>query len=247
MATNNFIELKTKSENIIKKGWIECPMKNSGNVGLLFERLLGLTNHNFSIPDYDGIEIKTKIKNSIPKITLFNATPDSYLYPIKRIYETYGYPDCTNRNFKAFNLSFCTNRRTYVNKKTYAKLYVDRKNKQVILKFFNENNRVIDNETEWSFKMLVEKLDIKLKYLFLMHAERKRLQGKCLCRYLKFNFFKYNGFDSFLRGLEKGYIKITFAINTFKSGKRYGQIHDHGTAFDIDMSYIQNVFTPLDI
>lgn len=247
MIENSFIELKNKSNDIVKRGWIECPTNNSGNIGLLFERLLGLTNHNFSIPDYKGIEIKTKIKNGIPKITLFNATPDSYLYTIKRLYNTYGYPDRTNKNFKAFNLSFCTNKRTYVNKNIYAKLYVDRINEQVVLRFFNKEGVLIDNETAWSFDMLRKKLDIKLNYLFLIFAQRRYFNGKCFCRYLHYNFFKYKGFSSFLFSLEKGYIKITFAINIFKSGNRYGQIHDHGTSFDIDVNYIQKIFIPINI
>lgn len=247
MNQNNFLELKDKSDKIIKRGWIECPTVGTGNAGLLFERLLGLVNHNFSIPDYGEIEIKTKIKNSIPKISLFNATPDSYLFIIKKLHQIYGYPDRNDKKFKVFNFSFCANKRVYVNKTTYAKLYVDRINKQVVLKFYNKQNVLIDNETAWSFDMLEKKLDIKLKYLFLIYAERKKIQGKFFCRYLKYNFFSYKEFDSFLRALEKGYVKITFAIGVFKTGKRYGQIHDHGTSFDIDTKYIHEIFEPISI
>ena len=43
------------------------------------------------MPDYKGIEIKTKKGYSKSKITLFSANPDSmYLYALKGLVETYG-------------------------------------------------------------------------------------------------------------------------------------------------------------
>lgn len=245
--SNSFMRLKKESDNIIKQGWVEYSTSNTGNIGLLFERLLGLTNHNFPIPDYEEIEIKTKIKNTIPKISLFNATPDSCIYPIQRLHAMYGYPDHNNPNFKVFQLSFYVNRITYVNENIYAKLYIDKKSEQVILNFYDKNDILIDCDIAWSFTMLKEKLNIKLKYLFLMYAERKKLKNKCYCRYTHYQFFSYKGFDSFLSALEKGYMRINFTIGIFKSGKRCGQIHDHGTSFDLDTHYIREMFTRLNI
>lgn len=242
MVYPDFIELKTKCDEIIKKGWLECSNHNTGNAGLLLERLLGLQNHNFSIPDYNGIEIKTKFINSISRMTLFNATPDGYLFSVKRIYETYGYPDRTNKNFKVFHLSFSASRGTYVNKNICGKLYVDRKNRQIVLKFYDKNFDIIDHDTSWSFDLLQERLDIKLRYLLIMYVRRAKFHGKSYCKYLYYHFFCYKGFEHFLIAIEKGYIKITFSIDIFKTGPRAGNIHDHGTSFDIDVERIQNVF-----
>lgn len=224
-----------------------CNNFNTGNVGLLFERLLGLENHNFSIPDYNGIEIKTKIINSIPKMTLFNASPDGYLYSTKNLYESYGYPDRHNKNYKVFNQSFSATKRTYVNKCTFGKLHVDRKNKLVMLVFYDNNYNIINNDTSWSFDMLQQKMDIKLKQLLIMYAKRSNFNGTSYCKYLRYDFFHYKGFDYFLNAIEKGYIKITFAIDVFKKGPRIGKVHDHGTSFDIDTRFIKEIFKYIEI
>ena len=65
MINYNLNELKKKSDKIIKQGWFECKSSNKGEVGLLFERLLGLSNHNLYIPDYKNIEIYLKLKEFI--------------------------------------------------------------------------------------------------------------------------------------------------------------------------------------
>lgn len=242
MYTDTFIKLKDECDNIIKKGWIRCENFNSGNVGLLFEKLLGLQNHNFSIPDYEGIEIKTKILNSIPKMTLFNATPDGYLYSNKALYEQYGYPSNNNKGYNSFNFTFSSKKRTYVNKKTYAKLFVDRSSKKIILNFYDNNFNIVNNDTSWSFDLLKQKMEIKLTYLLIMYAKRRTINGVPCCKYLYYNFYRYRGFEFFLKAIENDYIKITFSINTFKSGPRTGKIHDHGTSFDINPEYITELF-----
>ena len=37
--SNSFMKLKKESDNIIKQGWVEYSTSNTGNIGLLFERL----------------------------------------------------------------------------------------------------------------------------------------------------------------------------------------------------------------
>lgn len=244
---SNIIELKEKADKIIKRGWIECSNNANGSAGLLLERLLGLSNHNFAIPDYDGIELKTKFINSKFDLTLFNATPDGYLFSIKRLFETYGYQDHNNKDFKAFHMTFCSEQRKYVKKNIYAKVHVDRDKRIVALNFYMYNCMLIDNEVSWSFDMLKEKLETKLKYLFIMYVKRTNFRGKSFCKYLSYEFFQYKGFDNFLKSLECGHIKITFSIDMFKSNYRFGNIHDHGTSFNIDMNHIEDVFTRQDL
>ena len=243
----DFIGLKEKCDEIIKKGWIECSNHNTGNAGLLLERLLGLENHNFCFPDYNGIEIKTKFINSISRMTLFNATPDGCLFSAKRLYENYGYPDHNNKNFKAFHFSFGTNRKTYLNNDIYGKLYIDRKNRKIVLKLYDTNNKLIDEETSWSFDLLEERLSIKLNYLLIMYVKKTKFQNKYYCKYLYYTFFYFLGFEEFLNSIEKGHIKIAFSINTFRTGKRAGKIHDHGTSFVIDINHIENLFCPINL
>lgn len=242
MENCNFETLRKKSDNIIKQGWFECTTTNKGEVGLLFERLLGLSNHDLFIPDYETIEIKTKVVNSKQRMTLFNATPDNNIFEIKRIHNRYGYPDSIHRELKIFNIAFYSDYKSYVNENIYGKLYVDRKNKKISLYFFDNKNNLIDNETSWSFTLLEERMNLKLKYLFIMYAKGKKCYDKAYCRYLYYKFFIYKGFKYFIKAIEKGRIRISFSICVYKKGPRYGKIYDHGTSFDIDLNYIDEVF-----
>ena len=53
---------------------------------------------------------------------------------------------------------------------------------------------------------------------------------------------RYILFTLFLKLIDDGKISITFRIGVFKSGKRKGQIHDHGTEFGIDEINLQLLF-----
>ena len=59
---NDFFELQKKIKYIKKLGWIKCNNNYSNVAGITFEKLIGKEIENFPIPDYNGIEIKTKCK-----------------------------------------------------------------------------------------------------------------------------------------------------------------------------------------
>ena len=53
--------LKLKFNEIKEMGWIESPARTDcGIIGLTFEKLIGLPENQFEIPDFGNIEIKTK-------------------------------------------------------------------------------------------------------------------------------------------------------------------------------------------
>lgn len=58
---NNIIKLKKIFDGIANKGWIMSSQKGTSGVGITFEKLIGKNKENFEIPDFEGIEIKTKI------------------------------------------------------------------------------------------------------------------------------------------------------------------------------------------
>ena len=96
-----------KFEKIKSERWCEALSGGNGNVGMTFEKKIGIEPNQFSIPDFEGIEIKTKLDGTKPAITLFSATFDgTYLFEMKRIAETYGIFDNTFKNTNnSYNLS----------------------------------------------------------------------------------------------------------------------------------------------
>lgn len=240
------MDLKNKLTDIIKnKIWYHINNSNTNSAGLLLENLLGIEKNEFPIPDYKDTEIKTKFDDTMFDMTLFHAAPDSYFFEIKRIYGTYGYTTLNNPN-KVFLSSFCCTKITQIGKDIGAKLIIDWGNQKVILKFYNFKTNTIDDKASWSFKMLKERFDLKLKKLCLVYVKRKYENEIMYCKFYKCKFYKYKGFEHFLKALQYGHICIKFCINVFKDGPKIGQMHDHGTSFDISLTNLTDIFTKVD-
>lgn len=142
-----FNELKDKINEIKEMGWIPYEQNNYGNVGLKLEKLLKINSENFEIPDYKNkIEIKTKISKKESKISLFNATPDSYLFEIKRIHKLYSYSDRNDSNYKILNQEVVSNKKVRIKDNVYFSLRVNRAKKVVQLMVYNSNGNLIDNK-----------------------------------------------------------------------------------------------------
>ena len=237
---------KKNIEDVINKNqWIKAVGKGSAAVGLTFESLLGKSPENFEIPDYHGIEIKTKYSTCEEYVTLFNATPDSYLFEIKRIVKEYGYPSSDLPEYNVLNVGVFGNRKTKLPSGYYFKLSIDYKTEQVILNVYDNKQRLINNDCKWSFDLLKEKLERKLSMLAFIKAERKwdEFERKVYFKYHDVHFYKLRSFESFINLLEIGKIKITFKIGIYKHGKKIGKIYDHGTSFSIKDYNLKYLFS----
>ena len=243
MNNKFFLELK---KLVINNHWVEGKGKGNNNVGITFESLLNKEVENFELPDYKGIEIKTKYSKKECYISLFNCTPDSYLFEIKRLHLLYGYPDKEFPQFNIFNISIYGNRKIRLNN-TFFKLYVDRINQKVFLRIYDTNNKIIDELTSWSFEILNEKLQRKLKYLALIQAEKKYINNKIYFKYNNIDFYSLISFDKFLWLIEMGMIRVTFRIGIYKSKDKLGKMYDHGTCFNIEQENIDRLFNKIDV
>lgn len=239
---------KKNIENLINSNkWVKSTEKGSAAVGLTLESLLGKEKENFEIPDYHGIEIKCKYSTCESYINLFNAAPDSYLFEIKRLVNTYGYPSKDLPEYKALNISILGNRKTKLPSGYYFKLSVNWKTEQVILNVYNKNQALIDCDCAWSFSMLKEKIERKLSMLAFIKAERKwnETEKAVYFKYNEVNFYELKPFERFISLLEMGKIRIMFKIGVYKTGPKKGNIYDHGTSFAIKDCNLENLFTRL--
>lgn len=231
---NNIILLNKKFDTI-KNEWKKSMRPGTSGIGYTFEQLIGKCEDNFPIADYNGIEIKTVhnyIKNK--KIHLFNATPDGeYLYPIKEILEKLGYPDKNDKTKKVFNVDVNAKEYKKIGYYKKIKLEVDRNNSKLKLIAKDNYNNTINLNISWSFKLLEERLNMKLQTLAIVKANTIIKNKIEYFKYTNINYYKLNSFESFINAIEEGKISITFKIGYYKTGERTGKIHDRGTSFDI--------------
>ena len=219
-------------------------MRNcSSGIGYTFENLIGKQEENFPIPDYNGIEIKTSRRTSWGKIHLFHATPDGdYLFPIKNILEVLGYPDRNYPKYKVFNISLNSKNYTKIGSNKKIKICVNREKNKVYLIAKNKKDEDYKLHVSWSFELLQQRINLKLKYLAIVKAESKKIEGIEYFKYDEIKFYKLKSFTTFIDLLEAGIIDISFTIGIYKKGKKLGQTHDRGTIFSINRNHIKLLY-----
>lgn len=240
---DNLRDLIIALEKVKNKGWIQATNNGNCGIGTTLEQELNINSGDFEIPDFEGIELKTKKIGALSNITLFSATPDSYLYEIKRLHKQYGYPHTKYPEYKVFNTTICGRKFTPMSNKYHMIIHVDWKNEKVVLHVHDKySGALIDDKSSWSFEILKEKLYRKLKYMCLVKAQRKYEFPYVYYRYTDYNFYVLKSFEDFIKAIENGIIKITFKINVFTKGHKQGEIHDHGTSFDINEDDLEKIY-----
>jgi len=239
-------KLKNKFEAIKKLGWIKSIRKGSTGIGATFEKLLGVNENSFEIPDFNGIEIKTKRNYSNSFTSLFNYSPEGkYSYEIEKIKDKYGYPDKIIKNYKVLNKSFYCNTKIRVSN-YYFILKVNRKSKKIILNIIDLYGNLLENDIYWDFDEIKEKLNRKLHFLAFVNASRKIVNNDEYFKYYKMDLYELKNFETFITLFEKGIIRITFKMSIFRDGTKIGQLHNHGTSFDIKEEDLSKLFNRID-
>lgn len=232
----NFNDLKLLFLKIKKLGWVKTLRSGYGGIGYTFETLLGKPEENFYLPDYRGIEIKTKRLNSFNKnIRLFSAAPDGmYVFPIKELCERFGYPDKELHYFNVLNGTVYTNKISSIGVNYKFSLCVDYNNKCLRLKVYDKFCNLIEENFTWSFDLMYERLYAKLQNLAYIRAKNKFIGNVEYFYYYDIHFYKLKNFDVFIDLINKGIISVEFKIGVFKNGNKKGKIYDHGTGFVIN-------------
>lgn len=240
----NIIKLHNSFIEIQKLGWIEARGNGYGAAGIMLEQLLGLSNNKFEIPDFYGIELKTKRKNSKSFISLFCAAPDGeYLFSTKDIVNKFGWPD---KKYKSSNILFCDvygNKKMDVGIKYMMRLDVDYNHKRIYLCVYSKYTGALLSRSDfyWSFELLEEKLIRKLKLLAIVYIKNKKIKNKDFFYYEEINFFKLISFERFCELIDLGVIKISFKVGVRMLNGNIKTV-DHGTSFSISESDVEKLF-----
>lgn len=238
----DLVELREKFEEIKKMGWVLSQRKGTTGIGYTFEKLLGKEEEQFAIPDFKTIEIKTRFRNSKENINLFTAAPDGdFLFATKRIYDLYGYPDKQLPQYNVFYAKIGSVPR-YAGRKYRFRLFIDKKDKKIKILAIDKGGNIIDTYTSWSFNLIKEKLETKLKYLAFIKADTKFDIDLQFFKYYQLTFYMLRSFDVFLNLIDQDIICVTFMISVYKSGEKKGLMNNHGVRFDISEKDLEKLF-----
>ena len=229
-------------EEIKKMGYIKGVNNSLAAMGMTLEKMMGANAGGFQIPDFYGIELKTRRSYSQSDITLFSATPDG-IFQIERIKDRYGYADKDIKKAKVFKGNVYCNRYNSIGKKFLFKLDIDYKEERIYLEVYDKNLKLIDKESYWSFKDLEEILYRKLQYLALIDVWPSKRKGEMYYCYYRMRLFKLKDFERFISLINDGIISILINIGVYKTEKRYGQTYNHGCAFRINEKKLVFLFS----
>ena len=243
MLDKKIREFQKEFIRIKKMEYVKTVRSGSTGVGATFEYFLGKNEDSFEIPDFDGIEIKTRRSYSKAYITLFNAVPTgSHFHETKRLRDCYGYPCKSDKYLKELYAEVFANCVTKVGLWYYFRLFVDWEHTRLILLIYDYKKDLIDEATYWDFDILREKLERKLQVLALVKAWPNHINGTEYFKYYKMNIFLLRDFKSFLLAIEKGFIKLSLKIGSYESSDKYGMVKEHGVGFSIREEDLLEVF-----
>ena len=238
-------ELLKKFYKIKKLGYVKSQRQGHTGIGYTFEKLIGKEEESFCIPDFNSIEIKTKHKYGKQDLTLITAEPDSEIVsPVKQLVEKYGYADKNMPKYKILNIPLSTTSSTYLGNNIFFKLQVNNKKERIEL-IIVKNKIKMQTNIYWTFQMLQERIERKLKHLAIVFANSKQIKKEEYLYYNEINFYKLKSFNTFISLVENGDIKIYIRTGIFKSGKRIGELKNRGTCFKIAISNIEKLYTKI--
>ena len=236
-------QLKKEFDKISKKGYIKGMYNNSSSIGRTFENELNLPRNTLEIPDYNGIEIKTRRTYSKSYITLFSAIPNSEKQQeVERLKNSYGYPYKKDKRYKALYADVYGNKKTFGGIKYQYKLDVDKNEQKIFLCIYDKYNNLLEREVHWSFIYLESKIMLKMKVLAIVNAWSKKVDGWNYFRYHKIDFYLFKDFETFLKLIEDGIIRITLKVDIHLDEKNYGKPYDHGCGFAIQEKDITKLY-----
>lgn len=235
----NFNILRKKFIYIKNLGLIKSLRNGPTGLGYTFETLLDKKEDSFSLPDFNGIEIKTKLGYSKSPMTLFNLVPKrKNESAIKYILDNYSWKNKTN-NTSIFSSELYSTQ--YVSKNNFNfKIFVNYIETKIVIKSY-KNNMFYENVCYWDFRDLERTLKRKLTYLAIIFGYPYKKYGVLHYKYLKMNTYKLKGFFEFLKLIENDKIIIKFYVKRNLDQK----IENHGISFRINNDHIEELFTKL--
>lgn len=216
-------------------GYLPSNRRNNTGIGKTFEDYIGVEENNLDEPDLAGFEIKSHRAESESYVTLFTLAPSFPKRANAYLLSSFGVPNEDNPIVKKLHTSmFADHINTFMEKLSF-KLINDREQKQIRIAVCElGTDKIIDQSVGYTYDDVEAHLAKKLKNLFFVSAERtKDEDGKEYFFFNQAEIYTQPSMDNFLKLIDEGEIMYDIRIGSYKSGKKMGKPHDHGSGFRI--------------
>lgn len=237
-------ELRNMFNEIRKIPFHKSLRNGSTGIGYTFETLIGKKEDSLCLPDYKGIEIKTKLGYSKSSMTLFTSNPqrDDDIKAIDFLIDKFGYTKKADKVLKRFTCCLYSNKLSNLKSNFLCKLNIDMKNNKLQMLILNRNLEIIDNGIYWNLDILKNKLYTKLNYLALVKGYPYKINNEIYYKYTSLSFYKLKGFSNFLELLRNDNVQVLFSIEILTDKNNHKKIHNRGGTFRININKIDELF-----
>lgn len=228
------------------RNWVPSLGHGSGAAGKTLEELLGKNEDRYVLPDYNGIELKTRSDYSAYPVHLFSCAFDNRPLEMQRLLKFAGYPDKKYPEFRVFNVRVNAVSDKKVGKFTH-RIYVNYEKEEVELRVKYSKSGDFYTKMSWSFMELKSRLLHKMRYVAIVNVRKERVKEQDYFRFYNHSFYKLKGFDEFLSLIDSGDISVSFKLTYYHSGERFGEYQDKGTGFEVSYESILKLFDKIEL
>jgi len=233
-----FDELVEGIKELKERGFVKTHRADNTGIGKTLEDELGIEENNIQGPDGEDTEVKGARKNSSSMLTLFTKSPSPRGINSK-LRKVYGY---TDEDFAPKLCLHTTITSTEFNKQGFK---IIGKKDRIELASNKQQTKIPDLQIPYWTKETLEKA-IKAKYkdsLLYVKAEHRGSGKEEEFHFVEAYHLQGLSFEKFSTNLSEGILKVDIRLGFYDSGKNKGKPHDHGTAFRINPSFLDLIFS----
>lgn len=239
--TQKIIESFSKIKNLPFKS------ERRGNtaIGKTLEDILLVKENNFNAPDLHNFEIKSHGQESKSYCTLFTKSASFPRAANTMLRKKYGNADSMHPEVKVLHISIFANKWTLNKlKKNEFKLSLNNKEQHIELLTRDFLTKEYEVSAIWTYESLKKTMLKKMKKLAYIKAKKiKNEKHDEYFEYLSMQLFFDLDFNKFLNLLESGKICFDLRMGAYKSGKKKGRSHDHGSGFRIKEKDMRELYS----
>jgi hypothetical protein len=224
-------------------GFVRSHRSHNTGIGKTLEDLMGVEENNLDEPDFGNIEIKSQRNLVGSYITLFTKSPSYPKSTNTFLRDNYGIENEDNPDIKKLHTSmFCS----HFNK-TYEKWGFRIRPSEIEQKLFIDVKDLDNNEMEginvyYDYSILKSILIKKLNIVAFVSTEHKTENGVEHFHFNKCKVYYKCDFENFISLIRQDKIMYDIRIGSYKTGSKYGKVHDHGSGFRVKRENMSDVF-----